>query len=218
MVRENAGYALADVSCPSSPAVAEFAQAGVDGIVIGFAARGGAGDRRRRARARGGPRRSRDLPRAFDAIARSAECHRRPGRSPANRSDPHGRRRRASIGRCERLQAYAARAAGRLTVIAGNGVTDETLGLFARTGCVREVHVGRAAREEAIRKALCRPHASGGCARWRTATACDVCRPSVLQHPCGEVTMGCKRRIRSLRSARFSARPGTPRQRRLAGF
>jgi copper homeostasis protein len=55
--------------------------------------------------------------------------------------------------RCERLRAYAARAALRrdqgnadLQIIAGSGVDEETLSFFARNGCVREVHVGRAAR------------------------------------------------------------------------
>jgi predicted TIM-barrel enzyme len=34
-----------------------------------------------------------------------------------------------------------------VTVIAGSGVTDETVAVFARNACVVEVHVGRAARE-----------------------------------------------------------------------
>jgi len=49
--------------------------------------------------------------------------------------------------RCERLREYWARAWGRVEIIAGGGLTEETLTVIARTGCVREVHVGRAARD-----------------------------------------------------------------------
>ena len=49
--------------------------------------------------------------------------------------------------RCSRLAAYVARAGDRLTIIAGGGVDEEALTVFAREDCVREVHVGRAARE-----------------------------------------------------------------------
>jgi copper homeostasis protein len=49
--------------------------------------------------------------------------------------------------RCARLREYATRAGPRLTIIAGGGVDETLLEAIARTGCVREVHVGRAARE-----------------------------------------------------------------------
>ena len=149
IVRENAGYATDERELPLlRRAAAEFAAAGVDGIVIGFAARGGAGDRRLSracskrppafARPSTGP--SMRLPirlRAIDAL--TGHC--------ADRSDSDGWGQRTAANRCERLRAYAARAAGRLTVIAGSGVDDEALGVFAQSGCVREVHVGRAARD-----------------------------------------------------------------------
>ena len=51
--------------------------------------------------------------------------------------------------RCDRLRAYAARAGARLTIIAGGGVDDEMLAEIVRTRSVKEVHVGRAAREGA---------------------------------------------------------------------
>lgn len=51
--------------------------------------------------------------------------------------------------RCERLRACTIRVGNRFTVIAGGGVTDKALSLLARTGCVQEVHIGRAAREGA---------------------------------------------------------------------
>jgi copper homeostasis protein len=44
------------------------------------------------------------------------------------------------------LRAYVERAGTRLTIIAGGGVDEACLALFARTAAVSEVHVGRAAR------------------------------------------------------------------------
>ena len=35
-----------------------------------------------------------------------------------------------------------------ITIIAGGGVDDEALAVFVDTGCVREVHVGGAARRD----------------------------------------------------------------------
>jgi copper homeostasis protein CutC len=49
--------------------------------------------------------------------------------------------------RCARLREYAGRADSRVTIIAGSGVDEALLKEIARTRCVREVHVGRAARE-----------------------------------------------------------------------
>ena len=54
--------------------------------------------------------------------------------------------------RCAALRRYADRAPG-LTLIAGGGVDEEALALIAATACVREVHVGRAARDPANRDA-----------------------------------------------------------------
>ena len=47
--------------------------------------------------------------------------------------------------RSRRLRRYSA-IAGRLAIIAGGGVDDESVALFAQDRCVREIHVGRAAR------------------------------------------------------------------------
>jgi copper homeostasis protein len=49
--------------------------------------------------------------------------------------------------RAQRLRQYAERAAGRLEIMAGGGVDEQAFEWFARDGCVREIHVGRAARE-----------------------------------------------------------------------
>lgn len=48
--------------------------------------------------------------------------------------------------RSRTLAALGQRANDRLTIIAGGGVDEAALATFARTGCVTEVHVGRAAR------------------------------------------------------------------------
>jgi copper homeostasis protein len=49
--------------------------------------------------------------------------------------------------RCARLREYSDRAGARLTIIAGSGVDEAMLAEIVRTRCVREVHVGRAARD-----------------------------------------------------------------------
>jgi len=148
MVRENAGYAMEDGELPLlRRAAAEFAAAGVDGIVIGFARAGepALDDVASVLASAPGVRATfhrafdvlRDPLLAIDALTGLAQVDRiltdGGGGSPAQRS--------------ERLRAYVARAAERITVIAGSAVNDEALAEFARNGCVREVHVGRAARE-----------------------------------------------------------------------
>jgi len=49
--------------------------------------------------------------------------------------------------RCAQLRTYSARAGMRLVIMAGAGVDDEAFALFAKTGCVRAIHLGRAARD-----------------------------------------------------------------------
>ena len=48
--------------------------------------------------------------------------------------------------RCNRLRRLSAAAGDRMTIIAGSNVDVQMLSMIAATGCVREVHVGRAAR------------------------------------------------------------------------
>ena len=148
IVRENAGYATDARELPLlRRAAAEFAAAGVDGIVIGFLR---AGEPAIDVVARvleAAPGVRATFHRAFDAAAdplRAIDAL--TGIAQIDRILTDGGSGPPS-SRCERLQAYTARAAGRLTVLAGSGVDDEALGVFARAGCVREVHVGRAARE-----------------------------------------------------------------------
>ena len=148
MVRENAGYAMDDGELPVlRRAAAEFAAAGVDGIVIGFARAGqpAIDDVARVLEAAPAVRAT--FHRAFDAIdepLRAIDSLTAIAQVDRILTDGGGG---SPAQRCERLRTYVARAAERLTVIAGSGVDDEVLGEIARTGCVREVHVGRAARE-----------------------------------------------------------------------
>jgi copper homeostasis protein CutC len=49
--------------------------------------------------------------------------------------------------RCRRLTEYRAKSGARLEILAGGGVDDEIFEHLTKTGCVREIHVGRIARE-----------------------------------------------------------------------
>jgi copper homeostasis protein len=57
------------------------------------------------------------------------------------------RRDRVRRRRCVRLREYSECAGSRMTIIAGSDVDEEMLADIALTRCVREVHVGRAARD-----------------------------------------------------------------------
>jgi copper homeostasis protein len=148
MVRENAGYTTDAAELPIlRRAVADFTAAGVDGLVVGFARSGRASldDLARVLEVAPGARIT--FHRAFDALTDPL------GTIDALCRVPQIDRILTSGGegtpdqRCERLQSYAARAAPWIAIIAGSAVDDEALAVFARSGCVREVHVGRAARE-----------------------------------------------------------------------
>ena len=53
----------------------------------------------------------------------------------------------SAADRCQRLAAWARHSAGRLTIIAGGGIDDECLERLSQSADVREVHIGRLARE-----------------------------------------------------------------------
>lgn len=147
MVRGNAGYATDAIELLAlRRAAAEFAALGVDGIVIGFAHAGKVALDHLTSVLEVAPLVRVTFHRAFDQL-----------HDPLNAIDdladiPQVVAILTSGGegppavRSERLREYSARAGTRLEIIAGGGVDEEALALFARTGCVREVHVGRAAR------------------------------------------------------------------------
>jgi copper homeostasis protein CutC len=149
MVRENAGYELGPGELPLlRNAAAEFAAIGADGIVLGFA--------------RSGQPSLEDVEAVLDGLAPvSVTFH----RAFDSLMDPLGTIPKLTalrnvdriltgggdgtpVERCRRLLSYSEAAGSRLTIIAGGGVDDEALALFTREGCTREIHVGRAARED----------------------------------------------------------------------
>jgi len=147
MVRENAGYAMDAAELPAlRRAAAEFAAVGVDGLVIGFARAGkpALDDVARVLEA--APQLPVTFHRAFDSLADPFEAIDELTRMAQIDRILTSGGETASLARCERLRQYIARAHGRLEILAGSGVDDDALALFAREGCVREVHVGRAAR------------------------------------------------------------------------
>jgi copper homeostasis protein len=146
MVRENAGYTTDEGERPAlRRAAAAFAEAKVDGIVIGFADAGELELDRVADVLSAAPDVNVTFHRAFDqlrdplvaidAIVRLAQVDRiltAGGEGPP-------------AVRAERLRAVQERAGSRLTIIAGGGVDEEMLATLARNAPVREVHVGRAA-------------------------------------------------------------------------
>ena len=146
MVRENAGYTThaGELSALRSAAAA-FADAKVDGLVLGFAHAGELELDRVAEVLTAAPDVSVTFHRAFDqlrdplaaidalaAVARIDRILTGGGEGPA-------------AVRAARLGAYQERAGSRLTIIAGGGVDEEMLATLARNATVREVHVGRAA-------------------------------------------------------------------------
>jgi copper homeostasis protein len=148
MVRENGGYTTdARELIALRAAAAEFAAIGVDGLVVGFAIRervcladvanvlAAAPDSRA------------TFHRAFDCLVDPFAA------IDALRDVPQIDRILTSGGdgapevRCGRLTAFADRAGERFGIIAGGGVTDALIARIVGSGCVGEVHVGRAARE-----------------------------------------------------------------------
>lgn len=148
MVRENAGYEMkADEAGPLRRAAREFADEGVDGIVIGFARSGepALDDLARVLDAAPGVRAT--FHRAFDALLDPLRA------IDALSGVPHVDQILTSGGdgrpedRCARLRQYVARAGQRIAIVAGSGVDEAALMHFARAACVHQVHIGRAARE-----------------------------------------------------------------------
>jgi copper homeostasis protein CutC len=148
MVRENAGFSTTtDELSRMRHAAAELAALRVDGIVIGFERDGEAALDDVASVLEAAPMLRATFHRAFERL-----------RSPERGIDAICRLTQidhilTSGGdgtveeRSARLAALTAYAGDRLRIIAGGGVDEETLSLFAATGCVTEAHVGRAACE-----------------------------------------------------------------------
>jgi len=150
IVRENAGYSTDASEHPTLRRAAEaFAGAGVDGLVVGFARAGQLQLDDLADVLHSAPDANVTFHRAFDQLT-DPRCA-----IDALAGVPRVDRILTSGGdgtaatRCERLRAYQARAGARLTIIAGGNLDDVMLVELVRTASVREVHVGRAAREGA---------------------------------------------------------------------
>jgi copper homeostasis protein len=148
MVRENAGYTTSPVELLAlQRAAAAFAELQVDGLVVGFAADGEIELEPVSHVMDAAPGINVTFHRAFDelrdplpAIDAVAGI---PGIDRILTSGGEG----PSTIRCQRLRAYQERAGARLRIIAGGGIDAAMLASLVRTGVVREVHVGRTARE-----------------------------------------------------------------------
>jgi copper homeostasis protein len=148
MVRENAGYSTDARERPAlRRAAAAFAEAGVDGLVIGFAHAGELELDRLEDVLEDAPDVNVTFHRAFDQL-----------RDPLGAIDTLARLARVDriltsggdsppTMRHKRLRACQERAGTRLTILAGGGVDVEMLSALVKLGSVREAHVGRAARE-----------------------------------------------------------------------
>jgi copper homeostasis protein len=156
MVRENAGYGTDAAElvrlCRLAAAVAGI---GVDGLVVGFARHGQPSLDELREVLHAAPNLPATFHRAFDSLSDPLSAIDVLADVPqVDRILSDGVDRRAGMAdgdtrahRCARLWEYSDRAADRLTIIAGAGVDEAMLADIALTRCVREVHVGRAARD-----------------------------------------------------------------------
>jgi len=129
-------------------AVAEFVSLRVDGLVVGFLHEGMPDiEALSRVVAAAAPVQI-TFHRAFDAVKDPlAAIDRLLDVPQVDRILTSAGEADSAFVRCERFHSYSRRAADRIAIIAGGGIDEHVLGIIAKTGCVREVHVGRAARE-----------------------------------------------------------------------
>jgi copper homeostasis protein len=147
MVRGNDGYETNGAELATlRRAAGDFAAAGVDGIVLGFARDGepllddvqGVIDAAPAARV--------TYHRAFDTLRDPCRAIRQLSAIPQIDRILTDGGQGSAVERCDRFQRLSAAAGTRMTVIAGSRVDEQMLSMIVATGCVREVHVGRAAR------------------------------------------------------------------------
>ncbi len=148
MVRENSGYETDRHEVHAlQRAAAAFAGIGVDGLVAGFSKQGALSVPDLSVVLDAAPGVPVTFHRAFDSLSDPLGAIDLLARLP----QVDGVLTRGGEGhpetRCARLREYSARAGARLAIMAGGGVDEEAFALFAKAGCVREIHVGRAARD-----------------------------------------------------------------------
>jgi copper homeostasis protein len=148
MVRENAGYDTDQSEVQAlQRAAAEFAGAGVDGLVAGFSKRGALSVADLSVVLDAAPAVPVTFHRAFDAVSDPLAAIDLLARIPQIDGVLTSGGEGTPEARCTRLRDYSARAGARLAIVAGGGVDEEAFALFAKAACVRVIHVGRAARD-----------------------------------------------------------------------
>lgn len=148
MVRENAGYDTDAAEIVAlQRAATEFASLRVDGLVAGFARDGQLSLDQLFQMLQAAPHLPVTFHRAFDSLADPLGAIDVLAAVPQIDSILTSGGDAGAENRCVRLREYSHRAGSRLRVIAGSQVDERMLEVIRRTGCVREVHVGRAARE-----------------------------------------------------------------------
>lgn len=148
MVRENDGYDTDPSEVPAlARAAAQFARIGVDGLVAGFSKAGTPSISHLSVVLDAAPGVAVTFHRAFDAVSDPLAAIDLLARIPQIDGILTSGGEGTPQARCARLREYAVRAGDRLTIVAGGGVDEEALALFAKAGCARVVHVGRAARD-----------------------------------------------------------------------
>jgi copper homeostasis protein len=148
MVRGNAGYdSTPDELRQLQRAAGDFAAAGVDGLVVGFARDGELALDELLAVISASPGVPVTFHRAFDALTEPERAIAVLAQIPAIDRILTSGGEGSALERAARLHTYSARAGTRLTIIAGGGVDEEAIAAFGDASCVREIHVGRLARE-----------------------------------------------------------------------
>jgi copper homeostasis protein len=148
MVRENSGYDTDPREVQAlRRAAADFAGVGVDGLVAGFAKAGKPSVADLSVVFEAAPGVPLTFHRAFDALSDPLGAIDTFAGIPQIDSILTSGGEGTAIERCARLRTYSARAGARVAIMAGAGVDDEAFALFAKAGCVRAIHLGRAARD-----------------------------------------------------------------------
>jgi copper homeostasis protein len=148
MVRENAGYETSDAEIEIMRAAAwNITKLGVDGLVVGFAKSGELSLPEFTSVIDAAPGVPITFHRAFDSLSNplaaidTLSTNQRIDRILTSGGDS------PADERCTHLREYAVRAGSRVTIIAGGGVDVEMFRLLVERRTVREIHVGRIARE-----------------------------------------------------------------------
>jgi copper homeostasis protein len=148
MIRENSGFETASHEVRAlQRAAAGLAGLGVDGLVAGFAQAGKLSLADLSVVLDAAPGVPLTFHRAFDALSDPLGAIDTLAGIPQVDSILTSGGEGTPMERCAQLRTYSARAGTRLAIMVGAGVDDEAFALFAKTGCVRAIHLGRAARD-----------------------------------------------------------------------